>query len=138
MIEAASFDNYKITHEPLLGQTDKVDIVVSSYSTSVLMTAIAGTPTVVFNSEVQKWVNSSWSRVTDLYIGLSYFIEPNDFQNTIKAILNSSEKKDKDITHLREFFPDGAIKRSIDRLISLTRKSWHAIRWKEMGFLENI
>jgi len=119
VMRQASFDNSKITHEPLYDQIDELDIVISSYSTSVLIPAMAGIPTIIFNSEIQKKVNSQWSRVEDLYKGLSYYIEAEELQTVLKSVLFDPNTSLIDKSHLRDFYPDNAIHRAVDRLTTL-------------------
>ena len=123
ILDEVSFDEYKITHEPLFGQEAELDFVFSSYSTSTLIPVLAGIPTIVFNSKVQKRVNEEWCKVAEMYIGLSYFIEPSELFETIESLIGGNSTQVRDKAHLREFFPDGAIDRSLDRLIALSNEN---------------
>ena len=58
-----------------------------------------------------------------MYIGLSYFIEPSELFETIESLIGGNSTQVRDKAHLREFFPDGAIDRSLDRLIALSNEN---------------
>ena len=91
-------------------------------STSTLIPVLAGIPTIVFNSKVQKRVNEEWCKVAEMYIGLSYFIEPSELFETIESLIGGNSTQVRDKAHLREFFPDGAIDRSLI-LIALSNEN---------------
>jgi hypothetical protein len=120
VLKQASFDSWSITNEPIYSEMKSCDVVVSSYSTAVLVTAVAGIQTVLFNSEIQREVNNSWKALESLYGGLSYVIDAENLEDVLNSGLNSREGVNKDRRHVRNFFPDGAIDRSIDRLLALT------------------
>ena len=83
---------------------------------------LAGIPTIVFNSKVQKRVNEEGVKVAEMYIGLSYFIEPSELFETIESLIGGNSTQVRDKAHL-QFFPDGAIDRSPTRLIALSNEN---------------
>ena len=121
LLEEASLSHFSINLEPVYRNLSAVDVVVSPYSTAVLIPAMTGIPTVVINTDIQKKINSHWDKVCEMYQGLVFFIERESLNPTLGQILQEGKKsfENKDINHLRNYFPDGSISRCITRLLKL-------------------
>jgi hypothetical protein len=120
--------NWSITKEPIYAHLSNLDGVVSLYSTAGLISAINGVPLVMLQTSTHEHI-FQWDHLKRLYTGMSYYLtDPREFNHTISEALEHKNEPKKstspmirDIKHLRDFFPDGAIERatkSIKNMIS--------------------
>ena len=114
--------NWRITHEPIYALTDKIDCVISLYSTVLFVPAMMGIPVILLNSKAQQ-VAHEWDRMAELYEGLRYYLDdpdelPDVFADLVGMIRNrpASPPWLADIEHLRSFYPDGAMATAMARL----------------------
>jgi len=116
--------NWRISYEPVYALLAVCDFTISLYSTVPLITAMAGIPTVLLNSSTQDMVHQE-DIMKQLYTGLHFYLEnPEDLPNRLKEVIDiASERKStggtvctEDVEHLRQFYPDGAMQRCLDRL----------------------
>jgi hypothetical protein len=116
-------DNWSISYEPIYALLKEVDIVVSLFSTILLVPAIAGIPTIIVNSKLQQHVHRTWDLLREMYTGMRFYVEdveqlPKIFCDILAEIKNNGNEKvvSHDINHLRYYFPDGAIAHSLERI----------------------
>jgi hypothetical protein len=118
--------NWRITHDPIYAVLPEIDIVVSIFSTILLVPAMAGIPTIVVETKLQRHVHQGWPLLEKLYKGFNFYLENVDkFPDTFHRIMTGLATGEidlacrRDMTHLRYFFPDGATQSCQDRLESL-------------------
>lgn len=115
LLKKLKIHDYEITIKPIYSHLASTDIVLSTYSTSAIIPAMAGIPTLIFKSKVQAEVNSLWKEIDKLYSNMMYFIEINQIKKTLNQILNNTNNFN-DIAHLRKYFPDKSIERCNNRI----------------------
>ena len=124
VLEKSSIENWQITHEPIYAELGKCDFVISLYSTTLLIPAMAGIPVIVLHSRIQDEIHQ-WDEIKNLYEGLQFYLNnPGDLPQVLKQVMfdiyahgeTGRPKWCKDIKHLREFYPDGAMQRAIESI----------------------
>ena len=126
-LEKAGINHWSVTYEPIYALLKEVDIVVSLFSTILLIPALAGIPTIIVRSKLQEHVHQGWDVLREMYTGMRFYVEdveefPKVFCDILSEIKAAGREKvvSHDINHLREYFPDGAITRSLQRIDTLT------------------
>lgn len=119
LLSAAGLRNHAISHEPFYKLLPEIDAVVSLFSTSILMPALFGIPTIVLDSSLQSFVHSKWDVLRELYTGFKWFVRDEVHLCTALGEALSNPNTKADINHVRSFFPDGACKRGTERLATL-------------------
>lgn len=121
---ASNIPRWCISHEPFYALLPDTDFVISLFSTSLLIPAMAGIPTIVLNSPLQGYVHR-WDKLEQLYSGLQFFVEDltdlSRYLGAASEIVRAQRRsgtraQNPDAEHLRRFFPDRAIQRGIERL----------------------
>ncbi len=119
----AGIKHWSITYEPIYALLKEIDIVVSLFSTILLVPAIAGIPTVIVNSKLQQHVHQGWDLLREIYTGMRFYIEdaeqfPKIFCDILTETKTAGNEKvvSHDINHLREYFPDGSLDLCVKRL----------------------
>ncbi len=114
--------DWQITFEPIWAELGRTDLVVSLYSTTLLIPAMAGIPTVLMHSRVQDDIHQ-WEPMRRMYTGLRYYLaEPEVLGDVIEEIVEHLRQGtdpppwQSDIEHLRQFYPDGAAERCLASL----------------------
>ena len=124
IFDTSSIPKWKIGYESIYGMISDIDLVISLYSTTLLIPAMAGIPTIILNSRIQQEMQQ-WEEMEQLYTGLGFFLEnPDDLKNRLNEVVKIATNRKHsnmldcttDIVHLRRFYPDGALQRCIDRL----------------------
>ncbi len=119
VLEESELDFWSITPEPFYSELKEIDFVITPYSTSALIPAIFGIPTIILSSKVQNIINDSWEQVEKIYRGLTYYIERDQLEITMLELKeNNFSPIKKDEEHLRKLFPDGASMRGLNSLSS--------------------
>lgn len=112
----SNLKNCKISYEPFFKQISNIDLVISSFTTSLLITQFQSIPTIIVEDYVQEYVNK-WKILKDLYKGLSLYLKPeDDLEKKIKTGLLNYDFKN-DLNHLRSYFSDGNLKKSWDLIL---------------------
>lgn len=111
-IQSLHIKNYSISYEPIYQHIGEVDMVISLPSTVLLISAMAGIPTIIINNELQQKIHKRWSILEDMYSKMSYFL-PNleSMKYVLDEIINVDHKNrynSSDIQHLRNFYDDNA------------------------------
>jgi hypothetical protein len=127
LLEEVGFKRWSISHDPFYKLLPSVDCVISDFSTSLVLPVMYGIPTVVFGTKLQNYVHQSWDILRKLYTGLEFFTEnPQDLPFTLSKILKkihsptkNSWEEEKDVQHLRTFFPDNALDKATHQLENL-------------------
>lgn len=115
--------NWRISPESVYANLSECDFVISLYSTVPLITAMAGIPTVLLGGRFQTMIQKE-DILKQLYSGLYFYLDdPDDLPSRLKEVIKvASERRQsgkawqKDIEHLRYFYPDGAMRLCLDRL----------------------
>ncbi len=121
VFDNSEIDDWEISNEPIYALLNEIDFIVSLYSTVFFIPSISGIPVIVLNTSTQSLVNK-WDKMKNLYTGFSHYLEKSEdikegFNDVIKSIeAKTSIDDSEDRIHLREFYPDGAIDRALDRL----------------------
>ena len=123
-LQKSRIPRWSITHDSIYAELTSCDFVISLYSTTMLIPAMAGIPVILLHSRIQDEIHQ-WNEMKQLYTGLHFYLEnPEDLLSRIKEVLDIvSERRwsgaavwSRDIEHLRYFYPDGAMQRCLDRL----------------------
>lgn len=106
LLRGTRLDNWTISYEPFYKQLTEIDLVVSPYTTSLLITQMFGIPSVLVEDEVQAYVNR-WEVLDDMYTKLSLYCRQGD--SLARHMIHGLTDYDsgRDIAHLRQYFPDG-------------------------------
>ena len=100
----------------------KVQLTLSTYSTSLLLSIVFEIPTVVIFTKSQIDDLSRWEEIKELYTNFSFFVcDGSDFNQTLNAAIddatldkNTLSKIDKN--HMLQFFDQGGAERAIEAL----------------------
>jgi len=105
LINKTKLKNWEVSYESFYETLNKIDFVISTFTTSLLIPQFYGIPTIVFEDYVQRYVNQ-WDVLSNIYKGLSLYCQSGE--NLYNLILEATEKYNpqKDISHLRTFFND--------------------------------
>lgn len=122
-MEASGIPLWSISHEPIYAHVNSIDYVVSLYSTTLLIPAMAGIPVFLLKSRIQDEIHK-WLEMKNLYSGLHFYLEnPAElvarFPEVAKTIIAGGNERAvwrADTQHLRNFYPDGALGRALERL----------------------
>lgn len=119
-LEASGIARWRITHESVYAEVPRCDLVISLYSTTLLIPAMAGIPVILLHSRIQDEIHQ-WAEMKELYAGLRYYLAeperlPETMREVVKALDRGEAPVDADVRHLREFYPDGALHRCLERL----------------------
>jgi hypothetical protein len=115
---------WRITPESVYANLPNIDMAVSLYSTTLLIPAMAGVPTVLLHSRVQDVIHQ-WDEMRAMYTGLEFYLpDPADLPARFPAVVEAAHARradpvgysSADVHHLRRFFPDGATDRCYERL----------------------
>jgi len=115
---------WSITHDSIYGVAPACDLVISLYSTTLLIPAMAGVPTVLLHSRIQDEIHQ-WDEMKRMYTGLRFYLDdPNALPERFGDVVELARGRrgagaappSPDVAHLRQFFPDGATQRCLERL----------------------
>jgi hypothetical protein len=115
---------WRITPESVYANLPHIDMAVSLYSTTLLIPAMAGVPTVLLHSRVQDVIHQ-WDEMRQMYTGLQFYLpDPADLPARFPAVVEAARARranpvghpGDDVQHLRRFFPNGATDRCYERL----------------------
>jgi hypothetical protein len=125
ILERSTLRNWIISAEPMYPLLPVIDFAISIFSTSMLLPAMYGRPVIVLNSSLQQYVHNRWRKLEDLYTGLTYYLEdagqlPGMLERACQEVKTvgriRAPRKTKDVEHLRDFYPDGALSSALSRL----------------------
>ena len=118
----AGIFNMRIVDDSIYGLLPEIDLVISLYSTTLLVPAMLGIPVILLNSSISERLMQA-GQFANLYKGVHFFIEnqqdvSRDLPKIIQAIneQNGNDKNEQVRKHLRHFFPDEAYKRCYRQL----------------------
>lgn len=121
-LKASGVENFEITSESNYALLPTCDIAIGLYSTSLLLPAMAGIPSLIINSPTQVYVHR-WDKMKDLYENLSFYVArpkelPAFLNKACEAVRAAGTARcwSKDVEHLRRSFPDGVCDRACQRL----------------------
>jgi len=123
ILSKSVLSKWRISQDSVYTHLPECDFVISVYSTVPLIAAMAGIPTVLLGGRVQTMVHQE-DIMKQLYGGLYFYLDdPEDLPARLKEVIKvASERRQsgkawqKDIEHLRYFYPDGAMRQCLDRL----------------------
>lgn len=122
--DASPIPKWSITHESIYNHLSDCDFIISLYSTTMLIPAMAGIPVILLHSRVQDEIHQ-WEEMEQMYTGLSFYLhDPDTLPDRLGEVLEIARRRresdtgvwDSDVNHLRYFYPDGAIQNCIDRI----------------------
>jgi hypothetical protein len=121
-LRSLGISDWTVTYESIYDVLPDVDFVVSLYSTTLLIPAMAGIPVTVLNTRMQE-VLHRWDAMREMYGGLRFFLEdPDALPAVLPDVARLADERRaggayvRDRDHLRRFYPDGAIDRCLERL----------------------
>lgn len=117
LLRRTRLTNWSISYEPLFSQIFDYDVVITSYTTSLLVFQMAGVPTILIEDGVQTFALGHWDVVQDLFGNLSLYCRPDDDLAEFTQHALNDYLPDADVAHLRRFFPDNNLA-EIDRVFS--------------------
>lgn len=125
LFDSFESDSFKIDicQDSIYSCLGNTDFVISLYSTTLLIPAIAGIPLALLNTRVQETIHE-WKILEDMYKGLKYFVNDIDsLRDILPEICDLAQKQRNGLTalrdnctHLRNFFPDGSKEKCFKRL----------------------
>lgn len=122
LFSRTSYDNILVTKEPMYSILPKVQLTLSTYSTSLLLSIVFEVPTVIFFTKSQINDLNRWLEIKKLYTKFSFFIQDSSDFNQIlnKAIedatLNKRILASIDKNHMLQFFDQSGAKRALEEL----------------------
>ncbi|MDC1425221.1 hypothetical protein N8135_03465, partial [Oceanospirillaceae bacterium] len=108
--------DFKISYQPYSNTLEDADMVLSSFSTTMVIPPLYGLPIVIYNDRTMAYVEE-WGILKKLYRGFEFYsVNDEIYQNNIKTIINAfttdnTELRhyvERDREHVRTFFPDNA------------------------------
>ena len=124
VMRSSGISDWEISYESIYALLSDINCVISLYSTTLLVPAMAGIPVILLNVSSQGVINQD-PDYRRIYSGLSFSLDsPEDlidiFPKVSKIALDGyhllNEHIIKDIKHLRNHWEDNAITNCIDRL----------------------
>ena len=130
LIQEAGIINFEITQEIFYGVLPQIDFCISPFSTSILLPALSGIPTIVFNSELQDFVHQKWNVLEKLYTNMELYLNNNeDLSAYVKKAIEKGQNNNfeneedlQDFSILREYYPDNALQKGRERILELMEK----------------
>ncbi len=126
MMRDVRMPNYSITTEPIYGVLNRIDFVLSVYSTIFFVPAVMGIPVALLNTRVQRDVHAQSQVMKELYENFHYYVpEYNQLAAVLQRIVTRldgpriSLADDPDVQHMRRYYPNGSIERALDRVRAL-------------------
>ncbi len=116
LLRGTRLANWTISYEPFYKQLNEIDLVVSPYTTSLLITQMFGIPSILVEDELQAYVNR-WEVLGDIYTNLSLYCRQADSLALHMRRGLTDYEPGRDVAHLRQYFPDGNLA-AIDALVS--------------------
>jgi len=117
--------DWRVSYEPIYAEVSSTDLVVALYSTILLVPAMMGIPTALLQTPTQEFVNQ-WEPLERLYKGMPFYLsEPAYLVSVLPEMVaiararRAGERQitsEKQVEHLRTFFPDGAIETCLERI----------------------
>lgn len=132
-MERAGVHNWRISHEPIYPLLSEVDMVVSLFSTILLVPTMAGIPTLLLKTSLQETVHSEWDVLEGLYTNLQYYVDDLDkLTSTLRNILvkigtDLNLNSEESIDALRYYYQNGAISKTIARINDLVKQKYENI-----------
>jgi hypothetical protein len=120
----SGISRWRITHDSIYSGLAEVDFVISLYSTILFVPAMVGIPVVLLHSSTQSIVHQE-ETMEQLYTGLRFYLEdPTELPARLGEVVDLVREQrrqgeivcTRDIEHLRQFYPDGATGRCLDRM----------------------
>lgn len=120
----SNIPHWSVTNDSIYAELHQCDFVISLYSTTLLIPAMAGIPVILLHSRIQDEIQQ-WDELKELYTRLHFYLEkPEGLAVQLKEVIKivsegrpvSEEAWNEDVRHLRHFYPDGAMQRCLDRL----------------------
>jgi hypothetical protein len=105
LLRSTRLTNWTISYEPFYKQLTEIDLVVSPYTTSLLITQMFGIPSILVEDELQAYVNR-WDVLEKMYTELSLYCRETDTLALHMQRGLTDYDAAKDIAHLRQYFPD--------------------------------
>ena len=107
----------EISGEPIYHWITRSDCMISLYSTAYFPAIAAGIPCIVLPTEAQEFVESQNETMSKMYLGLRGRVRSlEQLDDTLQQALNDPSFGEQDCDHLRNFYPDGAVYRSVARI----------------------
>jgi hypothetical protein len=118
ILEDVGFKNYEITYELFYDLLPKIDRVISQFTTSLVLPVSYKIPTLIFEDNLQVYVNDSWNVLKTFYSQLSFYIKDDELNKNIELFISnkSHELATQDYYHLRKYFDDDSINRCLNRM----------------------
>lgn len=129
LLEQVELPAWSFSYDPFYALLPKIDFGIALFSTANLIPILAGIPMILMNTPLQKFVGGRWSVLDGMYSGLEFLsndiIELESMLQKIgdRLLGGGSEDFQKDILHLRKYFPDRAMDRALDRINGLLGSS---------------
>jgi len=124
VLRESGIPRWSIARDSIYAEVPRCDLVVSLYSTTLLIPAMAGIPVVLLHSRIQDEIHR-WDEMKQLYTGLRFYLEnPEDLPERLGEVVDLARERRRapdafvgpDVEHLRSFYPDGAAQRCLERL----------------------
>jgi hypothetical protein len=121
LMARSGLEHWSIARDSIYALLPSIDLAVSLYSTTLLATVLAGIPTILLHSRIQDEI-SRWPTLERLYGGLRYYLrDSRDLEDILPGLVRNAAggqqiSSDDDMRHVRNFFPDGALPRAMERL----------------------
>lgn len=113
LLKEVGVESFEIFTDLLYFAIPKANLVISPYSTSLLIPCFFEIPVFLINSPLQEQVNSFWDKVKEMYTGLAYFcIDEEQFEIKISHYFKNINIKGiatQDRFHLLEYFPENSL-----------------------------
>jgi hypothetical protein len=112
--------NWEISHESIYSLLSQVDLVIGLFSTVLLVPAMAGIPTILISTGLQKYIHAEWPLLGELYTSLRGFVA-NELE--IKGVLREAIRQihsgtnGEDVSVIRQYYEDGSVERVLERCL---------------------
>jgi len=118
VMEVEGIASWEISHEPIYGLLNRVDITCSLASTVLLVPALASIPTIIFDTSLQRTIHKTWDKLEDLYVNMQFYLRENDrFQSVLLDIIDK-QHKGCDEQEIRKSFEDFSSSHIVSRINS--------------------
>lgn len=121
LLDEVSFSNYIISYSLFYELLPKVDLVISNFTTSLLLPVFFKKPVIIIQDDVQNYINK-WKILKDMYCSLSlYCTESENLEDYIKKGLSLKNIKH-DVLELRKYFPDRSLHKNTKLIDDILKK----------------
>lgn len=117
LLNDVGLKKYDLSYEFFYHQLPSTDLVVTDFTTAISIPLAFKVPVILLESKLQRYVNSKWSILSDYYSSLNNYVSADCFLEKFQWVVNNlDDGVESDFQRMRNYFPDEAMSRALNRL----------------------